>query len=462
MAAGLPFPGSLLASRGLGIEVQDRRESCLLPIESSGRRLRYCARPPGCRSGPASTGPAEYDRASVASPSALFVAALCCAPLLAQRTWIVDPTGAGDFLEPFAAFQTAAAGDTIRIRGGRIYPRPPSVPFTFRLGTPLHLVGELPRSGIDQLGVAGLPPDSTMTISGLDFSQLWFENCAGSVALEDVRATYCGFRAVAAAMAQSCWFGGVTDVLYPTLPNWLDCCGIRGGSRVVLNRCTLRGGAPSCGMTRFPYPIPSANALTVADAGTIAELVGCDIRGSDSITYPCFLSPSTIFTSVPSHGLQVWSGAAALTHGTVAGGSNGAVAAVEVIGGSVLHDPSTTFLPPFWTGTVIGLPATDAAGAAPGGSIGCRLEAPPQLPAALLASLGVRAPLALPEGLLWLDPGLLVVLRIGITDSAGQLAATVPVPAGVPAGIALVVQGVVQTGGSTALTAAAPAVALVR
>lgn len=395
-------------------------------------------------------------------PTLVLAGVLCAAPLLSQRTWIVDPGGAGDFREPYAAMQAAAAGDTIRIRGGRAYPRPIGVPYTWRLATPLHLVGELPRSGIEQLGVANLPANATLSISGLDFSSVWFENCAGTVALEDVRATYCSFRAIAAAVAQACEFGGMFDVLYPTLPNWLDCCSVRAGSHVTLSQCTLRGGSPSCGMTLGPYPIQSANALTVADAGSIAEIASCDVRGTDSITYPCFLSPSTIYTSVPSHGLQVWNGTAVLTHGLVAGGSNGSVAAIEVIGGSVRFDSSTTFTPPFVAGTVITLPATAAQGAAPGGTMTCRLDAPPQLPAALVASLGVRPPLSLAEGFAWIDPAFFLVLALGSTGPSGAIALGIPVPTGVPAGLQLLIQGAVQTAGAPTLTLSTPAVALVR
>jgi hypothetical protein len=105
------------------------------------------------------------------------------------------------------------------------------------------------------------------------------------------------------------------------------------------------------------------------------------------------------------------------------------------------------------------LPATTGQGAQPGAVMSAQIDGPPQVPALLAASFGLRTPTALAAGLVWIDTGAAVILAIGSTSGTGSLGVTIPVPATGISGWTLTFQGAVLV--ANAVTAATPAILLV-
>jgi hypothetical protein len=117
----------------------------------------------------------------------------------------------------------------------------------------------------------------------------------------------------------------------------------------------------------------------------------------------------------------------------------------------------TQFVPAY-PATPAFLPVTTGQGAAPGGTLTARVVSDPLLPAAVVASFGLSAPVAVPPGIAWIDTAAFVVLRIGLLDASGALPVGIPLPPGLTRGVTLTVQSVVSPLGSTALIAASPTV----
>ena len=104
------------------------------------------------------------------------------------------------------------------------------------------------------------------------------------------------------------------------------------------------------------------------------------------------------------------------------------------------------------------MPATGGQGADPGNTMLCHVSSDPGLPAALVASFGMRAPLQIALGAAWVDPSAHVVLRIGLTDAAGELGASIPIPAGFQRGFPITVQSLVAPSMTAPPALGAPAI----
>ena len=388
--------------------------------------------------------PAPALRSVLSLASALFAGA---AALTAQQTWIVDPTGTGHFTNLGAAIPAAAAGDTLLLRGG-------VDDGSYVLDRRLHVVGETPqpRLPVPRVGELRVQPAAAgSTLAGVMLRALRVD---APVSVEACVIAACSVSAQTSFA--DCMLGGTTDPFGS--PNLLAGVSIAGGD-VVLTTCLVRGGAPSamvpqCAPLRGLSPVYlNSGSVAIADSVLLGDTGG---------TVPC---GNTLVAVGGGPAMFLASGTARVTRSVLVSGSAPALsAAVEIVPQSppaVLEaDASTTFVPPFAGATTVFLPVTTGDGGAPGRSILCAVESLPNLPAVLVAGLGMRAPTALPQGVAWVDPMAAAALAIGATDPVGRLAASIALPPSLRRGPALTAQGVVLQSGT--VTLATPVVLHVR
>ncbi|MCA8952726.1 MAG: hypothetical protein KDE27_24665 [Planctomycetes bacterium] len=361
--------------------------------------------------------------------------------LSAQATWIVDSQGGGNFSDLAVAIAAASPNDTLLIRNG-------PYPGQFALDKAIHLVGDAPQTPwIGRLSVS--------TPSGIDLSS--FRNLAIDYVYGGTPMIYEGVAVGAvhvlngaSASFHHCTLGrGAT----PSTAMQISQALLVEGGNVVLNDCVVRGNFgysqwPLC--TLLPgYAIHvSYGSVTIADSA---------VHGADS--NPVAACPGF---SPPGVGILAWNGTVRVTRSTVSGGldQNNTLADAFLVAAPavLLRDPSATFVPATTLGTTVFQPATAADGAPPGGAITCTVRSDPSLPAVLVAGLGLRAPVSTPYGPAWLDPTANVILRIGFTDAAGVMAATIGLPATAPTNLPLTFQGLVVASGGTDLALGAPAI----
>lgn len=350
--------------------------------------------------------------------------------LTAQRTWIVDPAGGGDFLSLDAAHAAATSGDTLLLRG--TMPAPPAW-----LTKNLHYVAH--NSYVSTAMLIDAP--GPLSISGGTFAYLLLNGTTAS--LDGVSA---GIRVQGGSTlaARGCTFPPGT---YVTSGAWIE-----GGARAVFDGCSFRG--------RDAY---AAFGVLLGTPGLLvdghAELRNCTITGgADFVTGGnTFAGGSAIFLSRMIPG----SGSVALRDCTLAGGNTQPLVAGS---GSVLAQNTVTqgAVPSPASVTIANalLPWTTGSGAAPGGVLQASVDGPAATLAAVYASLGMRSPVAAPGGDVWIDPAFVVVLAVGVTDAGGALQVSLPVPLQVQRGLQLTVQSALALGGGVVATA--PAILQVR
>ncbi len=370
----------------------------------------------------------------------LFV--VLAAAVSAQQTWIVDPNGTGNFTDLGVAIATASSGDTLLLRGGGNYQG------SYSVNKALAFIGDSqPRPRIYGLSFTAAPAGSQPAVlTSLEVDRLSFGRDAS---LEDVRVTYAVVSSAVASFHR-CVIGGPS-----TLSGGLNLDGALNTyySEVLLSECSITG----C-LGWFIQTLQCtvwAGRCVVAQGGRVT-IVDSTLRGADSNSVWC----SAGWTP-PGPALSLDGTAARVTQSNLFGGLYPGIvrtAAVTNSGGTLEYDSSTWFMPPNSIGTVTFLPGTGGQGALPGGTMSCRAESGPGLPAALVASLGLRAPTMLPQGIAWIDPSAFVILRIGFTDASGFLAASIPIPVSVPRGLPITVQSVVAPGATGPLAAGVPVV----
>lgn len=87
-----------------------------------------------------------------------------------------------------------------------------------------------------------------------------------------------------------------------------------------------------------------------------------------------------------------------------------------------------------------------------GGTLTSGIDAWPNMPVILAASMRPAAPLPTPLGELWLEPASMLVLRVGVADASGHFAHSLPVGTFIPIGQLLAFQAVgMQRNGSLVL-----------
>lgn len=348
-------------------------------------------------------------------PLVLSFALLCSSGLAAQSTWIVDPTGAGNFTSITQANAAASPGDTLVLVGTM-----PGGDLT----KPLHVVAQ----GATVTSLLHLSTSGPVSIAGGTFLSV-------------------------IALGTTASIDGISGSL-----------SAQTGSNVVARSCTLQNGAWS-----------QIGVWVAADATVILD--DCALRGRDA--YALFGSlPSSPGLFVNGHaelrrctiagGLPAgWvHGCAAihLDHGTVelrdCTLTSGAPAPLVSGTGTVLTENTLTGGATPTPATIVvtpgSLPWTTGTSAAPGGTIHVAVDGPAGTLAAMSVSLGMRAPFASPFGDVWLDPLGMVPLVAGITDAAGALPTSIVLPSPLQRGLQLSCQSVVFL--PNAIVATAPAV----
>lgn len=357
----------------------------------------------------------------------MVLCSLACglAAATAQQTWIVDPAGSGPFTDVQTAISAASPGDTILVRGG-----------TYAgviVDRSVHLLGDGARPSL-----AGFScwPGTTVTVGSMDLGSVSLPSCR--VAFDDVTGGQLRATGTSAVFVR-CVFDNRSST---TGTN-----SIAAGSHVVFDGCQLFGSPGGVVQTLQCTPLPGGAALSV-DASSRVELANTTCAGAGPLSFLCLNSPGTTGVAVASGGV-VRAGRSTIQSG-------GPTVPAVTGGGTVLHE-ATQFAPAF-AGTPAVVPIATGRGAMPGGALAATLVGTAQQPAALVASLGLRAPIAVPEGSAWIDPAAFVVLRLGLLDGNGELPVSIALPPLLGRGIALTVQGVTAAGGSPLLVASTPSV----
>jgi len=358
---------------------------------------------------------------------------------LAQNTWIVDPCGTGNFTDLGAAIAAAAPFDRLVLRGAGFYQA------TYVIGKPLAIVGDnaAGRSFVTGLRIQSTTPIAVpVTISGVELGRLV---ALQPVTIEDAAIRGCEINTTAAF--HSCVFGFPPPSNHPDTPFLLT------GGRAIVTDSTLYAGAPY-GVMEISGCVGYAGSPAVVASQGDLTLASCSIEGAHAWIAHCG-GPYTAWTP-PGPAVSIGSATVRFTNCGV-----NSTAAQSVVHASipVYYDPSAVFYPALQGGTAIFLPATRGQGAMPGGTMHCNVFTTSlSRPAALAGSLGMRNPVTTTYGTTWLDPNAFVVLALGITNAAGQLAASIPLPATAPRGLPITVQGFVAVPTSGNLQAASPVV----
>lgn len=356
--------------------------------------------------------------------------------LPAQQTWIVNQNGTGNFTDLAPAIQAASPGDTLLVLGGGTYG-------SYAVDKPLHILGDpQQRPFIDVLahpfGVTG----QMASFRHLDIHQLTVRH---PTTIEDIDCYALLVDATTSILESS--FGGSTST-YPAVAVY--------GGDIVLHGCTVLGNAAWHIQTLGCHHI-GGDAFWMS--GGNAVISDCTIEGSDSQWLICSIPG----WSPPGPAVDAYGGTARITHSTLRGGAdqNGVRWDPIVVGGGgmVFRDPtSVTTVPLSSVGSLAFYPATNAASAPPGGTIPCELSTGPNLPAVLVAGLGLRDPVSTPYGEAWIDPAANVILRIGFTDGSGRLQSLIVLPASAPRSLPITVQGLAVPGAAGNLVVGAPVV----
>jgi hypothetical protein len=385
-------------------------------------------------------------------PALALVAITSC--LVAQRTWVVDAqNGAGtDFADMPAAVAAAAPGDLVLTRPG-IY-----TGFTTNKG--LRIIAPqratLLQSVVGNCFVVnGLPAGQTFTLLGFDAPRRTYfsadiTNNIGRVALADLRSL------------ETCGCGPLH--FNPPAIKVVDCAAVTfdnvvnyGGPALSCTRSNVI--ATRCSFGSVTATDPMGDCLLV-DGGEV-DAVDCtfDARAASDVN------------TVPQPAVRLLSGvlrvrgtAAAMIQGGFEVAPLNPAAGIRATGGTLVLDPDVRINPN--AGASVGLQLTGTAftqrhlsaavvrSATIGGALQAELLANANAPAVLL--LGLPAPrTATSIGNLDLEAALLLPLASGLVGNTGVLSTTLTLPANLPRGMAIGVQGAADLGQGVELSSAA-------
>lgn len=358
----------------------------------------------------------------------LLAALVSWASIAAQQTLVVDPGGGGQFTDLAVALAAAQAGDIVLLRGGGIHAG------NYRVAQPITLTADPPRPRIEDLMIIAPPSTSPVTLTRIDVGTILLVT-GGRVVAEDVAVRQLDTLQCLGLAMNDCRIGG------PAPRAGMGLFGVP----LVLTNCIVRGGDAYCDPTTG-LPVAGNRALGLTRFGA-AEIADCVLIGGAGGNLPCG-------TAGPGDALVLdlvdpRIGTSTLQGGAGAGSTGNAITITRMVFPPRL-DPSVQLV-----GPVVGqitrvlVPKCAGGGAGPGGAMLCRIDAPAQLPALLLADFGWRGVVARPEGPAWLDVANAVVLAAGSTGAQGSLAAQVVVPTGIRRGLVLTIQGAVWTGTAT-------------
>lgn len=327
----------------------------------------------------------------------------------AQATWIVDPSGAGDFTEIRSAVAAAAPGDRVLVRAGTYAP--------FVLDRGIQVIGgpnvEVRWTEVTffaNIMVRDLPAGQTAVVRGLasdagffGLSSLHVLNCAGRVHLDDL--------SLVTALVEDC--------------AQVSCFGVRVAANTQVRRSTVSWSACSLGYARFAGFRGSSTAGLRCEDSRVTFAGGL-CRGSIYATHASALGP----------GIRVLGGRV-----TVAGGADtsiefgeGAVGggnAIEVLGGELELDTGVLLLGVVHApapGSVVARSVPSASASLATRTLTARTRAPGAFAAFSVVGFWPGAPVPTVFGDLWF--GLHhVVLSLDAVPASGDVSVTVgPMP----------------------------------
>lgn len=354
---------------------------------------------------------------------ALFVA-VTAALASAQRTWIVDASGGQgtDFRDLPAAFARISAGDTLLIRKGNYS--------GFQTSKPARMLGGPQVQVSGTVMISNVPAKTAFVIKSVAFrgsglllnGAVTIDTCAGRVVLDDVDvkdpSTFSPRIALAMHRSNAVALNNVRAVpgMYATAST----------ITATNSRFTGRDAQPS-----FLMPVPGTAGITIV--GSTLVLGDCHAQGGNGLVR--YMNGGAPVSGVDStNSSLVILGASWI--GTGQTGNAADIPAVIGHSGDLLLDPGVTLVSfgaapgfaGFTNSYVRRLPSLTATGAAPGGTLRTDLHSTQGQLTILFASL-LADPVVVPGvGQLWLDPGSMFVLDVGIQDRSEHRSTNIPIP----------------------------------
>ncbi|RLB45469.1 MAG: hypothetical protein DRI90_28415 [Deltaproteobacteria bacterium] len=370
----------------------------------------------------------------------LPVLLLQCLPnLAAQKTWVVDGTGNGDFKTPQAAVDAANNGDEIVIRAG-VYK-------SFTVSKKALAIRGENRPQIFIVRLDGVPQGKRLTLKGIETNGVDIKSCPGAVHCEDVR------------MASAMWpFLSVTDCANVSVTDG-SCVKLYGSSYTLtppiqLKRSTVHlTRCSATGRSAEPYQfqvIPAQCALR-AESSRVRISGGNYLGGNgktiSSVPHKSAAAMETVGST------DLWIDDAGLT--TLLAGvpptsamTQAAIQATSTTGARIRIDPLTKVSSQGTSQWVSGLvpeltrsTGCLAQGAMPSGNVQTSRHGLAGN-ASLLLLGAPRLPLVTPFGEVWIQLTSLLAIDPVVLPTTGLRTLALPVPArGIPRGTVLTFQG---------------------
>ncbi len=392
---------------------------------------------------------------------------LRCLPLLAclgagessaQRTWIVDAAGAGDFTTVSGAVLASGRGDTLLVRPG-------SYSSTSTISHGLTVVAD-PGA---QLGagfiVSGLPAgDAVSLVGGLVTSSVRLRNCDGRVHLESVAVTAAGSPGVALDIDDCANVtidaSSFTILQSPFMVVSMDAAVRVDASTVLLTGVSARGEDAYIG----GFSGATAAAPGIRASNSTLRLTNPDLRGGDAFTLYSTTLPAAAGLQVTGCDVTVAGDAStSILSGAASPFGQGAGYDLDVSGGSLVYEPNTGLGAARFGGSTSPqartLDSVLVRSAGPGGTLVVEGLASPGALLGLLLSLPADPVDLPPLGELWLDLPTTLPLAAGVLTS-DRLTTSLVIPPSIPRGATLAVQARADRGG--VVTISHPAVFALR
>jgi len=345
--------------------------------------------------------------------------------LSAQRTWIVDPSGKGDFRKIQGAVDAAKHGDTVVVRAAD-YQEVPSV----SKGLYLFAEGKVTVSGMQ---ITNLAADKTTVVKGFTSSLfgtgIVLRNNRGLVHLVDIDAstTYLSWVPQPALLIDSCDLVTVTGGRFD---------GFRGAlvlkSVAYFTNATLVGTQGYCS---FALCVQAAPALS-AQEGRVVISGGSCTGGYGAITVMVPTQPAPGIKARLSDIVLTGDPGTHVAAGGVAPGNTNSTPAITLSSSRLTIDPVVAVVPTNTTTKISGGTVTTRAVPAllsstlSGRRVQLDLFTKPGAVAGLLVGLPARPLPVVPLGVLWVDPNQpWLLLDVGSVDAAGKRTTVVPFPA---------------------------------
>jgi hypothetical protein len=357
----------------------------------------------------------------------LAFVALITAPR-AQTTWVVDATGAGNFLDLPPAVAAAASGDTILVRAG-------TYSGAFYASQGLTILGDSSATTLltGYTMIFNLPAGSQFAMQHFGTAGSWsidVTQCRGTLLFDDLH--------------------------LDTTPAPHDyAIRVWHADRLLVNNCYLRGGpAIQIGNSNALLSATQAYGLDARGTGmypwasvaievhsSLLGLSRCDVVGGMG-------TPSQTYSGSPAITLDFTEASITGIGNLIAGGAMPTgvqrQAAVSATLGTLRYDGARITLLGgiISTGTMFStdIPSLATGGLGPNRTLGFDLAGTPGTAGVIMLNL-VGAAIVSPFGLLWLDPALSGVVVTATIPASGRLTYQLVVPQLSGRGVSVVFQG---------------------